>query len=150
MSWLFIARYNHQAWKKLTESEEAEARTAAVELFPYEGYEQTLDSPIGFTIVDTFRSASFAKLPHGYTDLSKAERAEVMDEIFAGLPDDKGIGWIAIVPDDQVGPLRALLGDKKSGTDKPLKRMYTIEMIPLNEDQTTAEIYEHMTPSHWS
>lgn len=151
MSWLFIARYNHNAWKDLSVEEEDAARAAARTLFPYGVSEQALTSPVHFTFVDTFQTAVFSRLPSNYTTLTKAERTQVMDEIFATLPTgDKRIGWVAIVPDNQVASLKMYLGDEQTGTDEPLKRMYIIESIPLNDNQTTAEIYEYMTPSHWS
>lgn len=151
MSWLFIVRYNHDNWNNLSETEKQEARKAAEDLFPYEGVEKIAGSPIAFKVVDTFRTEIFSGLPRNYRDLTKAERAIVMDEILANLPaGDKGIGWIAIVSDDLVADFKAALGDNASGGDKPLKRMYTVEAIPLNDDQTSKAIYEHMTPSHWS
>ena len=151
MSWLFILRYNHKAWKGFTKAEEQEAREAAEYLFPYEGIGKPLDSLSEFKVVDTFHTVIHSKLPPGYIDMSKEERAKIMDEILADLPEsDKGVGWIAIVPDDQVKAFKAALGDNATGADQPFKRMYIVEAIPLNDDQTSKAIYEHMSPQHWN
>ena len=40
--------------------------------------------------------------------------------------------------------------EKVGGKTHPLWRMYDIEVIPLNNDQTTWDIYKMMTPVHWN
>jgi hypothetical protein len=149
MSWLFIAKYDHQAWKNFSIGEEDEAREAAEVLFPYEGVEQSR-ALIAFKVVDTFRTKVFEKLPPSYKNMPKADRARLLDEVLANLPaGDQGIGWIAIVPDSEVNSFNSVLGDNDAGNDRPLKRMYTIERFHLNDDQTTKDVYEHMSPTHW-
>jgi hypothetical protein len=58
---------------------------------------------------------------------------------------DPGVGWIAVVDASRFPAFVEQLGGKGG----PLWRLYDMEVFPLNNDQTTHDIYELMTPSNW-
>ena len=58
---------------------------------------------------------------------------------------DPGIGWIAVINADRFAPFMEHIGGKTG----PLWRMYDMEVIPLNNDRTTEDVYELMTPTSW-
>jgi hypothetical protein len=60
--------------------------------------------------------------------------------------DDPGIGWLAVVDKSDFPAFIEHMGGKAG----PLWRMYDIEIIPLNQDQTTWDVYNFMTPVNWS
>lgn len=59
---------------------------------------------------------------------------------------DPGMGWIAVVDASSYEQFVEKLGGKKG----PLWRMYDIEVIPLNNDRTTLDVYDFMTPVSWA
>lgn len=59
---------------------------------------------------------------------------------------DPGIGWMAVVDAVSFDPIIMEIAKRS----EPLWRMYDIEVIPLNNDKTTQDVYELMTPVHWS
>jgi Dyp-type peroxidase family len=58
---------------------------------------------------------------------------------------DPGMGWIAVVDHNHYAAFERRLDDE----DGSLRRLYDIEVIPLNNDQTTEDIYDFMTPVSW-
>jgi hypothetical protein len=58
---------------------------------------------------------------------------------------DPGMGWIAVVDHYNFTDFVIAMGGKAG----PLWRMYDIEVIPLNNDQSTKDIYDFMTPVSW-
>jgi hypothetical protein len=58
---------------------------------------------------------------------------------------DPGMGWIAVIDASSYEPFVEAMGGKKG----PLWRMYDIEVIPLNNDRTTQDVYDFMTPVSW-
>jgi hypothetical protein len=56
------------------------------------------------------------------------------------------MGWIAVVDYSSYEKFVEALGGKKG----PLWRMYDIEVIPLNNDRTTQDVYDFMTPVSWA
>ena len=59
---------------------------------------------------------------------------------------DPGMGWIAVVDASSYDEFVAAMGGKQ----QPLWRMYDIEVIPLNNDRTTQDVYDFMTPVSWA
>ncbi len=55
---------------------------------------------------------------------------------------DPGIGWVAMVEADRFPAFIERMG----GMHGPLWQMYDIEVIPLNADRTTKDVYDFMTP----
>jgi hypothetical protein len=55
---------------------------------------------------------------------------------------DPGMGWIAVIDAASFQSFVQQMGGKEG----PLWRMYDIEVIPLNNDRTTKDIYDFMTP----
>jgi hypothetical protein len=60
--------------------------------------------------------------------------------------DDPGIGWLAVVDKSDFPAFIERMGGKAG----PLWRLYDIEIIPLNQDRTTWDIYKFMTPVSWN
>jgi hypothetical protein len=86
-------------------------------------------------------------------DKPKKTPSQVVDTLFvtrkapAGTNEkDPGIGWIALVEAEQFMPFVERLG----GKDGPLWHMYDIDIVPLNDDKSTKDIYAFMTPISWN
>lgn len=170
-TYLIIARYDHKRWKMLNVTERQKAHKLAVTFFPYEAAGvRPLGSFAreGAPLLRTFYSAFHNKIPANYRtgameQRTKAEwevRDRAVGKILASLPrtisdpatsesgmevGDPGVGWIAVV---NAGSLLAFV-EQIGGEDGPLWNMYDIEIIPLNDDQNTQDIYQLMTPVHW-
>jgi hypothetical protein len=168
-AYLIIACYDHNRWKLLNVLERQAAHGVAEQLFPYEKAER-LPFPEGVRLIRTFCSGVPARIPPGLVtnkpmeQMSEEEWKErdlQVGQILASLPrkipstevtgpgtevDEAGVGWIAVVDAGYLSSFVAKMG----GETGPLWNMYDIEIIPLNDDQTTADIYELMTPVNWN
>jgi hypothetical protein len=168
--YLILARYNHLKRGKLIQQdrnsnkeEHEQAREAAEKLFPYdEGSVKTL--PIArVRQVHTFHSAFLKELPADYRSRSNGEKLRLANDAIKRLgPDNLGIGWMAEVDaDDFAWFVEQMSGQ---GTGSGLWQVFDVEVFPLNEtrtvkniqmpdlyeDETTADIYEFMTPRSWN
>lgn len=154
-SYLVIARYNREKWKSLSASERKQAEAAAEELFPEQA--TPLASTQGLQLARTLHTSIHTKIPYNFRALSDQQRDEMVETIFddfnaqpASPPDadahDPGVGWIAMIDRDRFAAFVEQMGGKHG----PLWRMYDIEVIPLNDDRTTNDVYELMTPVHWN
>jgi hypothetical protein len=153
-AYLIIARYNREKWKSLSGNERQEAEEAAEVLFPEKP--ASLSKMEGVLTVHTFHTGIHAKIPSNYRSLPSNKQDELMENIFKEFDGrsttaldpgagDPGIGWIAVVDADHFSSFLKSIG----GTAGPLWHMYDVEALPLNNDQTTADIYEFMTPTSW-
>jgi hypothetical protein len=131
---------------------------------PGEG-ERSLPYPPSVQLVKTFHSnihaQVFEQIPDILSDkkLTEEEKAlwgSILDGIFRDFEPsgknapntnvkDPGVGWIAMVDATRLEEFVGEMG----GKDGPLWQMYDISIIPLNNDQTTDDIYKYMTPSNW-
>jgi hypothetical protein len=111
----------------------------------------------GVLLARTFNTSIHSKIPSDYRDLSSDKQDELtqaMFDDFAAAPakiagtdeQDPGVGWIAVVDANRF----PAFVDQMGGKSGPLWRLYDIEVIALNNDQTTHDIYELMTPRNWS
>lgn len=86
---------------------------------------------------DNFVEGLLANLPRNITS---------SEATAAGLTiADPCPGWIAAVYAETFAAFVAELG----GASGPLWNMYDIEVIPLNDDPSTNEVYQLITPVHW-
>jgi len=163
MSCLFVATYRHPVWTSMAEQDKALAEDAAEKLFPeYEEGKTPAPPEINYRWIAAFDTVVHNRLPADYMQLSDEAAAAAVDQAMTDLPSgDKGPGWIAIVPDDQVTRFKELLGESGSGANGPLRRLYIVEAFPLTDTpasltlppmidiETTNEVYDKMTPTHW-
>jgi hypothetical protein len=74
--------------------------------------------------------------------------SQIIDEMMMASgtgENDPGIGWLAVVDAANF----AAFVEKMGGKTGPLWRMYDIDVVPLNNDQTTWDVYKFMTAVHW-
>lgn len=149
MSVMFIGRYNGQYWNfdgiktmgsfpRVAADEPScfptihAVREDAEALFPYEDPLPQMGVPFEFVrsfYLPEFNAELKAKIP-GNSNLERARRA---------------YGWVAIVKDTDFQQMI----DTLKYPNGPLCQMYDIEIILLNNDQSTADVYFHMTPATW-
>lgn len=130
--------------------------------------EHPLPYPPGVRMVQTFYSSFHSRVPASFEQKSAKmgqrewdERDALVLQMLEELPpkitdastsevglelDEPRVGWMAII-DAEAFPLFVVAMGGKTG---PLCRMYDLQLIPLNDDRTTADIYSFMTPVHWS
>jgi hypothetical protein len=172
-AYLLIARYNRATFKgfetqpspdsSLTNRQQ-EAHEAAEELFPEEEEARPLSSKKtdGWVLARSFHTglhdAIKAALLANEQLASPRRQADVVDEVvqaetarvprpYASGTDhipDPLIGWVMVVEADKFGGFR-----QQFGPSNALWEMYDIEVIPLNGDASTQDIYEFMTPVNW-
>jgi hypothetical protein len=153
-SYLVIARYgpaNWEKWKTTAPALQETARTAAMDLFP-----RTKNPlpPAGMQMAHAFHTGAHAEVPDNIYDKSPQEQITILDGIFAKQRDeapetmekDPLVGWVAVI---KAGEFQSFI-DRMGGKDGPLWKMSDIEVIPLNADQTTQDIYDFMTLVHWA
>jgi hypothetical protein len=87
--------------------------------------------------VELFRTDDKAKQKHLVDLLLEAPGTDTKDP---------GMGWIAVVDASSYQELVEAMGGKNG----PLWRMYDMEVIPLNNDRTTQDVYDFMTPVSWA
>ncbi|MFL5802634.1 MAG: hypothetical protein ACJ8CR_12945 [Roseiflexaceae bacterium] len=167
-AYLVIAHYDHERWKALDLKERLGAESRAETMFPDEE-PRSLEGLEGVRAIRTFYSAFHSKIAeYNFGDKpmeemcpeERQERDAKVGEILADLPrkvpnteingpgtaiDDPGIGWVAVIDASSFASFVTNMG----GAQSSLWRMYDIEVIPLNNDQTTLDIYKKMTPVHW-
>lgn len=144
-AYAIIARYNSAKESNVTGRAHDEAKAAAEELFPYEN-SQGLQSLAAVRTVHTFHSAFFEQLPDDYYTLPANEQIEIANSLITKLGADKlKIGWMAIVNASSYDTFVAKMG----GPSGPLWSIFDIDVIPLNDDATTNDIYQLMTPVNW-
>jgi len=78
--------------------------------------------------------------------LSEQQQNEIAIPLIAELGDNLKIGWMAVV---DASSYQSFV-DQIGGEAGPLQRIYDIEVIPLNDDGTTNDIYQLMTPVSWN
>jgi MgtE-like protein len=126
----------------------------------------------GVSTVQSFKSDIFARINarekkegFSYAALSDDEKETVLDAIFNEDPPPEPIGWIAVV---KTAGFASFI-QQMSENDSVLWRIYDIQVHPhdqsgapigatgnngsipvLNDDTTTLEIYNFMTPTNWS
>jgi hypothetical protein len=168
-AYLIIAHYDHERWKALDLKERLGAESIAEKMFPEEE-PRSLESLEGMQTIQTFYTAFHSKIAdYNFGDKpmedmcpeERQARDTKVGEILADLPrkvpnteingpgtaiDDPGIGWVAVIDASSFALFVANMG----GTQSSLWRMYGIEVIPLNNDQTTLDVYKKMTPVHWN
>jgi hypothetical protein len=124
-----------------------------------ESYEQELPLPYppGVLLVHTFHTGIHAKIAERNVQEmgTDEEKQAVVDEIYSAFnkrippseteEEDPGIGWVAVVHRDSLKQFLNMMG----GRDGALWGIYKMRVIPLNEDNTTADIYTFMTPTNW-
>jgi hypothetical protein len=145
-AYAIIARYNSAKESNVNSSGgHAAAREAAEQLFPYEN-SQGLQSFSAVRTIHTFHSDFFNQLPDNFYSLSPNQQIEVANSVIAKLgADNLKIGWLAIVNASSYDAFVAKMG----GTSGPLWSIFDIDVIPLNDDATTNDIYQLMTPVNW-
>lgn len=146
-AYVIIARYNLAKERKVTAGgEHAPARDAALALFPYKSASQKLPYVEGAQTIHTFNSPFFDQLPDDFFDLPEEQQIRMVNSVIAELGEDNlGIGWMAVIDASSFGSFVARMG----GENGPLWRTFDIEVIALNDDQTTNDIYQLMTPVNW-
>jgi hypothetical protein len=169
-AYLIIARYKLSKEKAVNAADEhIAARDAARKLFPHQNT-KGLQHLTGVRMIHTFRSPFFAKLPNDFFSLEEKEQTALTQSAIAevgretlGLEDEKqtaltqsalfelggealGIGWIAIIDAHYLQTFFQRMG----GEHGPFARVFDIEVIELNDDRTTNDIYQLMTPRSWN
>jgi hypothetical protein len=153
-SYLVIARYNRQKWNTLSAADRKEAEEAAEVLFPEKSTPLTDVKDMPF--VRTLYTSIHTRIPYEFRSMSDDKQDELVENIFTEFQaqptnapgtdeQDPGIGWIAVINADRFAPFIEYIGGKTG----PLWRMYDMEVIPLNNDRTTEDVYELMTPTSW-
>ncbi|HEX5688915.1 MAG TPA: hypothetical protein VFX76_02885 [Roseiflexaceae bacterium] len=170
--YLIIARYNRDKWNHLATIDQTEAHERAEIVFPEDDArdlpqnltratmrQYEADPLRGVQMLRSFHTSAFASLIERLAenekppeDRPKKTPTQVVDTLFAmrkapaGTNEkDPGIGWVAVVEATFLASFVEQLG----GKDGPLWRMYDIDVIPLNDDKTTKDIYAFMTPVNW-
>jgi hypothetical protein len=169
--YLLIARYSHARWMMLDLPKRQQAHQLAEECFPYGADSRSVGRLMlkGVLFVRTFYSGFHRQVPAEYrggemeqrTAAEWAARDQAVEALLTGLPRnitsaeaaeaglgiaDPCPGWVAAVYAESFVAFVAELG----GEDGPLWNMYDIEVIPLNDDPSTNEVYQLMTPVHWN
>jgi hypothetical protein len=140
---LFIATYNHAEWERLGDSQ-ATAHEEAERIFPEE---DGTPPPYPYAYMNTFYTEFHRSLEEalsGIPDPAPAEKETAVQQVMEAYPGDRnsyGIGWIAVVAAADIPQFRQ--------DAQTLWQMYTIQEIPLNNDQSTRGVYDRMTPAHW-
>jgi hypothetical protein len=125
-------------------TEQTVAHNEAEKIFPEEAGSQP---PYPYPYLNTFYTEFHAILAEELRDTpnpTKEEKQAAVSRAIARYSGDKnslGIGWIAVVP---VANLPQFKQDAQT-----LWNMYTIQEIPLNDDNSTKGVYDRMTPAHW-
>src|SRR2546423_412051 len=144
--------------------EHEQARQAAEELFPYEHDGMARLREEGVQMVHTFDSAFCHQVPAGYRRMPIADKLGIAASVIRKLGEDNlGIGWMAVV--DAAHFLWFVEQMSGHGTGSGLWQVFDVEIVPLqagwmendvhtrvpalNDDTTTADIYEDMTPVSW-
>ena len=148
VAYLMIARYNLEKEMEVNAGGEHEtAREAAEQLFPYKN-SQGLQSLAAVGTFHTFHSPFFDRLPDNFFDLPEPPQTRIVNSVIAELGANKlGIGWMAVI---DAGAFQSFVIDKLGGPNGPLWRIFDIEVIALNDDRTTNDIYRLMTPRSWN
>src|SRR5258706_222766 len=104
----------------------------------------------GAPLAHPFHTRINTQIPGDYRSLSIDQREQKLDSIFSafaappaeipGATRDPGVGWIVVVD----APQFASFVDRMGGQAGPLWRIYDIEVLPLNNDRTTEDIYDQM------
>jgi hypothetical protein len=154
-TFLVIARYSREKWIALGESKQEQAHETAEVVFPEEEPEirqLPLDSE-GVPVLRSFHTGIFATLKEQIaSDTSQRTPSQIVDEIMttwrppSAEVTDPGIGWVAMIEADRFPAFVERMG----GRQGPLWQMYDIEVIPLNGDRTTKDVYDFMTPVSWN
>jgi hypothetical protein len=171
-AYLIAAYYDHAKWKGLNDAEGKLAEEQAERLFPDEQPKSLpqLNPPDGdrlpqlkgVSMVRTFRSAVFDKLPEQYLTMSRKEKNVVLDTFLGPQATKTDIGWMAVVDTNHFSSfLKQVCGETCL-----FWRMYDIEVLPLyegwtmadvskklpplNDDRTTEDIYKNMTVRNWN
>lgn len=141
MSMLFVGKYKPGIYQSLSKDEKDAAQLVAQRLFGYDygfrrgtsesGVDYDKNSPVaGYDIVEPKANIEF----------------KFADSFRWPQSGDKKIGWVTVVANESYDKML----DELQWPDGPLCRMYDIDVIPLHGHDTTYEVYEYMTPSHWS
>jgi hypothetical protein len=145
VAYVIIAHYNIAKEREVNAGEHEKAREAAERLFPYEN-PKSLQGLAGVRTIHTFHSVFFDRLPDNFYTLSEQQQNEIAIPLIAELGDNLKIGWMAVV---DASSYQSFV-DQIGGEAGPLQRIYDIEVIPLNDDGTTNDIYQLMTPVSWN
>jgi hypothetical protein len=171
-AYLIAAYYDHVKWKGLNDEEGIQAEEEAERLFPDEEPKSLpqlnpresdlLPHLKGVHMVRTFRSDIFAKLPNQYLTMPRKGKDEILDTILGPHATKTDIGWMAIVDTEHFSSFMKQI----CGETCLLWRMYDIEVLPLsdgwtmadisskvpalNDDRTTEDIYNNMTLRSWN
>jgi len=150
--YLLIARYNRQKWNSLSAAEQKEAHATAEELFPEKPEQKNLPMEPGVPVLHSFHTGLFPLLHEKIASNPAQSPTAIVNDIFAtwqppaGEVRDPGIGWLAMLDAEQLAAFVTRMG----GREGPLWRMYDVEVIPLNDDHSTQDIYAFMTPVSWN
>jgi hypothetical protein len=151
--YLLIARYNRQKWNSLSAAEQEEAHETAEVLFPEQPKQKSLPlASEGVPVLHSFHTGIFPLLHDKIASNPSQSPSAIVNDIFATWQPpaaeirDPGIGWLAMLDAEQLGAFVKHMG----GREGPLWRMYDIEVIPLNDDRSTQDIYAFMTPISWN
>jgi hypothetical protein len=153
-SYLVIARYgpaNWAKWKNTPLDRKLDARSHAMDLFPLEPDPLP---PAGMQVAHAFHTGIFTEIPNDFPEKPEAEQIRILDSVFTTQRDkapgtdekDPSVGWVALIDAARFSSFVERMG----GRAGPLWQMYDIEVIPLNNDQNTKDIYDFMTTIHWA
>ena len=150
-AYLIIAHYDRNKWLTLSSEERKQAEKQAEAMFSEEAKSFPLRE--GLIRAYTFYTGIHAAIPNYMVKLSEDQREKILNPIFAEPRDkapgtevkDPGVGFIALVDANQLSSFAELLDN----TYSPIGKMYRTQVIPLNDDQNTEDIYQLMTPVHW-
>lgn len=145
MAVLFVAKYKLGIYEGLTHEQKLAARVTARRVF---GYDDMIPA-------DAEVQTSYTRPPDSATNTGvlhvpptagvKFIQVDSFRHTHAG---DKDFGWIAIVTDDTYHKMMDMMTGL-GWPNSPFCQMFAIDVIPLNDDKTTQEVYRYMTPSHW-
>jgi hypothetical protein len=170
-AYLIAAYYDHANWKGLNDAEGHQAEQEAERLFPEEEprslpqlnprESELLPHLKGVQMVRTFRSDIFARLPNQYLTMPRKGKDAILDSLLGPRATKTDVGWMAIVGTEQFSSFMKQI----CGETCLLWRMYDIEVLPLNDgwtmadisnkvpplndDRTTEDIYNNMTLRSW-
>ena len=147
VAYVIIAHYNSAKEREVNAGDGHEkAREAAERLFPYEN-SKGLQGLAGIRTVHTFHSVFFDQLRDDFYTLPQDQQIREANSLIEKLGENNlKIGWMAVV---DASSYQSFV-DQMGGEAGPLWSIYDIEVIPLNDDGTTNDIYQLMTPVSWS
>jgi hypothetical protein len=170
-AYLIVAYYNRSKWNSLTQVQQDTAHHAAEKwiperpddpkdpdlTYPVVGPDRSREAP---RILQTFASDIFQMQDSpAYRAMNDDEKTRYVNGIYATEPPKPPVGWMEII---EAQELPAFIHNMA-----PFWKMYDVEFFelpadwtdshpdiralpPLNNDLTTHEVYDFMTPRNWT